>query len=147
MSLLIGPAADMGRSTPYAQEMRKHEALHTAYGPPGRPYVYREYPTMMYRPTQAAKGGPLEFEGQEAGSDMERSSLESQGFYHGGRAAAAECFYARQTEIAELAANRAFLDRKMSPEAQAEAQGLDDTTVNHLPAIEQAHPKTGRRDR
>lgn len=39
------------------------------------------------------------------------------------------------TEIATLAANRAFHDARMSPRAQAEAAALDEQHAEHLPAI------------
>ena len=35
--------------TPYAEEMRKHEALYTRFGPPLKPYVYREFPKMLFK--------------------------------------------------------------------------------------------------
>lgn len=135
----------VAQGSAYAREVCKHEALYTQYGAPGRPYQFYEYPTMMYRPSQPKQGGPLEFEGQEACGEHERETFERAGFVHGGKAAAQAHFYAMQSEIGELAANRNFSDRKMSPEAQAEAARIDESTVSHLPAIEAAHPKSGRR--
>jgi hypothetical protein len=100
---------------------------------------------MLYRPFQPKQGGPVEFEGQMAHDDNERERFEANGFVHGGKAAAQEHFFAMQSELAELAANRNFSDRKMSPEAQQEAAKIDESTTMHLPVIEQAHPKSGRR--
>ena len=38
-----------GSASNYAVEMRRHEAYHTPYGAPGRPYAFREFPKAMYR--------------------------------------------------------------------------------------------------
>ena len=43
----------------YAKEMRKHEANYTEYGPPGRPYQFRAYPTMMYKADRRDGTGPI----------------------------------------------------------------------------------------
>lgn len=141
----ISDSVQLGRDSAYAREITKHEAHHTQYGAPGRPYVFRAYPTMMYRPTRPTSGGAVTWESQEAHSDTERSNYESVGFFHGGKAAALAALEAREFEVAELAANRAFNDRAMGEKARVEAGAIDDATIQHLGEIREAHPKTGRR--
>ena len=122
-------------SSKYAEEMRKWEAHHSQFGPPGRPYEFHAYPTRMYKASRPKAGGSAVFEGADAANDQERESLERNGFVYGGQAAALEVLEQREFEIAELAANRAFHDRKMSDKAQLEAEKADSSTINHLPAI------------
>ena len=144
----ISEAVQLGKDSAYAREIVKHEANYTQYGPPGRPYVFREYPTMMYRATRPKAGGvEPNFEGIEAGSEVERSNLEAQGFAHGGKAAALAKLEATEFEIAELAANRAHNDRRMGEKAQAEAARVDDAAgIQHVAAVPEANRKTGRRE-
>lgn len=122
-------------SSKYAEEMRKWEAHHSQFGPPGRPYEYHAYPTRMYKASRPAAGGPPTFEGVDAHNDAERDSLERIGFVHGGQAEALAALERREFEIAELAANRAYTDRTMSEKARAEADAADSRTIHHLPAI------------
>ena len=114
----ISEAVQLGKDSAYAKEITKHEAHHTQYGPPGRPYEFRPYPTMLYRPTRSKTSGDVAYEGQEAKDDHERERFERVGFIHGGKGAALAALEAREFEIAELAANRHALDRKMSDKAQ-----------------------------
>lgn len=144
--MLLGTDIVIGPNTAYAQEIRKWEANFTQYGPPGRPYVHRDYPARMYRPSRPPQGGPAVFEGADAADERERERLERVGFVYGGQGAALEALEAREFEIAELAANRALGDRKMSAKAQAEADKVDTGTIQHLGAIPTAHPKTGQRE-
>lgn len=143
--MLISHNVDIGKNTPYAAEMRKWEANYTQYGPPGRPYEYRPYPTMLYRPTRSKQNGAVEFEGQTANTEQERESLEHMGFVHGGKAVALQALERQEFEYAELAANRAATDRVMGANAQLEADRVDSGTIQHLPVLPEAHPKTGRR--
>lgn len=142
--MLISTDVNIGPQTAYAKELCKHEAHHTQYGPPGRPYVYRDYPHMMYRPKRVDGGAT--FEGQVANDEIERERLERQGFFFGGQGEALKGLEAREFEYAELAANRALTDRKMSDRAQGEAAAVDEATIRHLPAINEANKKSGRRD-
>ncbi len=131
--MLLGDNIDIGSTTPYAKERAKWEMHHSRFGPPGRPYVYQPYPTMMYK---ASRGqGGLTFEGQVAETEVQRESFERIGFVYGGQAAALEALEKREYEMAELAANRAANDRKMSPAAQVEADARDSTSIRHLPDL------------
>lgn len=144
----ISEAIQLGKDSAYAKEITKHEAHYTQYGPPGRPYVYREYPTMLYRASRPKQGGvEPNFEGVEAKDERERANFESQGFVHGGKAAALAKLEAQEFEIAELAANRAFNDRRMGEKAQAEAAAVDEAAgIRHVAAVPEANKKTGRRE-
>ncbi|HMF61455.1 MAG TPA: hypothetical protein VK595_13835 [Vicinamibacterales bacterium] len=139
--MLLGTDLQVGTQTAYAREICKFEANYTQYGPPGRPHVHRDYPARMYKPSRSASGGPPVFEGQDADDERDRERLERLGFVYGGQGAALEALEAREFEIAELAANRAFNDQRMSPKAQAEADAADARTMQHLAEI----PETPKR--
>jgi len=97
-----------------------------------RPRGYRPYPASMYR---VVERNPLQMEFEIAESDVQRRNLEQRGFVHGGQLAALEAYDGQQKEFATLAANRAYNDRKMSPEAQAEAAAFDAEADGHQPEI------------
>jgi hypothetical protein len=99
----------------------------------------------MYKPVRSTVNGSVTFEGQTAENETERERLERQGYVFGGQGEAMKVLEAREFEIAELAANRHALDRKMSPTAQAEAAAVDDSTIRHLPVIPEATKTSGRR--
>ena len=126
----------IGTGTAYAAELRKWEAHHTQYGPPGRPYVFRDYPTMLYRPTRSKQSGDVTYEGQIAETEVQRAQLESVGFVYGGLGAALAALEKREFEIAELAAARASEDRRMGARALQEADAKDSATIQHLATIE-----------
>ncbi len=144
--MLISTDVVMGPNTPYAKEITKHEANYTQYGPPGRPYVFREYPSALYRAKRTPQGGDPAFEMVEVGNEQERESAERRGFVHGGKAAALSALETQEFEYAELAANRHFSDRKLSEPAQAEVAAVDAGTIQHLPSIpEQPIKRRGRK--
>lgn len=138
---MLAHGIHLGQGTEYAKEMRKHEALHSPYGPPGRPYTFREYPSMMYKPTRAKDNGDVAFEAQTAEDDRDRERLERSGFIHGGKAAALAALERREFEFAELAANRAVTDRRMGELARVEAERVDTATIQHLPVIPEANAR------
>ena len=141
---MLSHAIAIGPGTEYAKEITRWEAHHTQYGPPGRPYVFREYPAMLYKASRDAQGR-LSFESREVGDASERERAERVGFVFGGQAVALERLERQEFEIAELAANRAYNDRKLSPEAQAEAEAVDLSTGRHLAEIpEQRVVRRGR---
>lgn len=133
--MLISTDVVMGPNTPYAKELVKWEANYTQYGPGGRPHVHRDYPTMMYRAKRTPSGGDPAFESREAHDDHERSAAERHGFVHGGKAAAVAALEKQEFEYAELAANRHFVERRMSESAQREVAAVDEHTIQHLPVI------------
>lgn len=120
----------------YAKEMRKHEAHHTQYGPPGRSYVYADYPSRLYRAGRGKSGKIEILEGQTVHNDDERRSLESRGFIWGGQADAIAAYETTEFTHAELAAERNFHERRMSPQAQREAAAANaEAGAKHLPEV------------
>ena len=128
----------------YVKEMAKWERqpvmVHGTYIEPvpfgqggrgGAPLT--EYPKMLYQ-ADSFDGGPrisgfktVDDEGQERiaiGQGWSRSQED-----------ALDAVVARQLEASKLAANRAHNDRWMSDKAKAEAQAVDESTMQHLPAI------------
>lgn len=94
---------------------------------------HQEYPKMLYR-AESHDGGPRISE-QKIVVDEGHERLEcSRGFFvTQGEALAGVA--AQELEFAKLAANRAYTDRWMSGKAKAEAQAIDETTMQHLPVI------------
>ncbi len=108
-----------------------------------RPIGHQDYPAMMYR---VAERNPLTFTSEIAESETQRSLAEARGFVFGGQGKALEAYDGQQKEFATLAANRAYQDRKMSPEAQSEAARIESEIDGHVPVIEQAPiKKRGRK--
>ena len=131
---------EWSQDSAYAKEMVKHEANYSKLGPPGRPYVYRSYPTMMYRAGRNANGASIVIlDGpagrMEATSDAERANLEAQGYVWGGAAEAVKAYERQQFEHAELAAIRNYEDKNMSDKAKAESHAVEVSTSEHVPAI------------
>jgi hypothetical protein len=127
----------------YAIEARKWEGQHSQYGPPGRPYEYREYPIRLSRAFRPVGGGPVDFDSRDAADEHEERNLASRGFCRG-REKALDALEKSEQAIAEAAANRAFHDRRMSEKAQREADAADAATAAHLPSIPEK-PRRGRR--
>lgn len=128
MSVLHPPESE------FAKEARKWEAYPTQYGPPGRPYTFKEYPLMMYKITEI---NPLHYEHEVVGDENEKRNLLSRGFFASLKEAD-EGYRHQQLEIAKLAANRAYHEQRMSPEAQAEARAYEDAQDGHVPVIPEA---------
>lgn len=112
------------KDSAYAQEARKWEATHTEYGAPGRPLVFQEYPKRLYK-ALTMQGA---FESIEVTDENEERNYQSRGF-RAGQDHAIEALEAQQTEVAMVAANRAYHERSMSESARAEAQAYDNATL------------------
>ena len=134
----------------YAEEIRKWEANFTQFGPPGRPYEYAPFPSMLYkarRPHHGEAGeyirvkidgddvGNVVWESVTAESETEAENYARQGFVMGGKMAALEHLVNLEKFVATAAAERLEQDRHMSEKAQAEAARKDDRTVQHLGEI------------
>ena len=120
----------------YAKERRKHEAHHTEFGAPERPYTYTPYPTRMYKCTRVEKGARV-FEGITARDEVEQRNLESRGFVAGGQAAALDALERQEFEHAQLAAERNYdVKHKLSEKAAAEvAEAEAAHGARHLPSV------------
>ncbi len=92
-----------------------------------------EYPKMLYR-AESAEGGPQISGWILATNADHQRHLESQG-WSDGQEQAIKRVHANDLEMARLAANRAHNDKWMSDKAKAEAQAVDETTMQHLPVI------------
>ena len=132
--------------TAYATERLKWEYQEFAIGEErGQrgPRVHEEFPKMVYKAGRNADNQIDLIDQAIAGDEDELRKLISRGFVDGPAQAVAKA-EAQEREIAKLAANRAFLDRRMSPEAQAEAQAYEDATPGHVAEIPVAPKKRGR---
>jgi hypothetical protein len=92
-----------------------------------------EFPKMLYR-ADSYEGGPRIAEHTIVHDEGQERVAKGQGWCVKQEDAIAGV-YARQRELAELAANRAHNDRWMSDKARAEAQAVDETTMAHVAAI------------
>ncbi len=124
--------------SPESLERCKWEAQYSQYGPPGRPYVKREYPLMMYLAGRPENGmGPdviLEQETVDLPGSQE-DFLRSRGFRETpGKALAA--FSGQQLEFAKLAANLEYQKKnQLSGKAAAEVDAAQDAHPTHLPMV------------
>ncbi len=128
----------------WTQEMRKWEhrpvLVNGTYIEPleiekggKKDFPHQEYPKAMYR-AERADGGPRICDFQIAQSEGHQQLMESQG-WHARQEDAIAGIHAQDLEFAKLAANRAHTERWMSPKAQAEAQAIDEATIQHVPEI------------
>lgn len=134
----------------YSIESRKYEAQFTQFGAPGRPHVYRDYPTMMYKAGRNPQGMMIEIlpgtDGRaEASNEAERANLESLGYVWGGAKAAVDAFERRLLDDAAIAAARNHEDLGMSDKAKAESNAAENASSDHLPAIPETPVKRMQR--
>jgi hypothetical protein len=142
-----------------AKEMRKWEAGYTEWGAPGRPYVYQEYPKMLYKARRFRGAGEYmvfkdipEYEAPGWGrADAENWSrqnycivrdaqeyarMRSQGWSDTQEQAIARC-HALDKEISTAAAERAYQDRNMSEPAKREIAAAEEAADGrHLAEVE-----------
>ncbi len=123
------------QNTPYASEMRKHEATYTEFGPGERPFVFREFPKRLYKATRGANGP--EFEGFTVNDDHEQRNMQSRGFALS-QPLALEALSREHTEHGKLAAERNFevKNGRISEKAAAEVREAEDAHgARHLPEV------------
>ncbi len=92
-----------------------------------------EYPKMLYR-AELEMGGPRISGCQVVKSEGEELIACGQGWFVSQEEAIADV-PRRMQELAKLAANRIHNDKWMSDKAKAEANAVDETTMEHLPTI------------
>lgn len=102
--------------------MVRHEAQYSPFGPGLRPYEFKPYPMMMHKAGRPSGGlGADEIiETKVVDTDVQESLARGQGFRPTPLEALA-VFTKAEFDVAELAANGAFHERRMSPNAQKEA--------------------------
>lgn len=129
----------------YMKELLKWEFDDYRYGEARGlrgPRTYQEFPKMLYKAGRNDRNQIAILSRQSAETPEDERRLQSQGFVFGPEKAIEAC-EAQEREIATLAANRAYQERTMSPQAQAEAAAVDDSTSDHVPVI----PETPRKPR
>lgn len=128
--------------TAYAQEMRKWEAQYTQYGPPGRPYVYAEFPKLLYKGTRQSDGTRT-LEHVKVHTDDEQRNMQSRGFCLT-QELALDALDREHTEHGILAAELNFEARRMSAKAAAEIDAAQQAHgARHLPTMPEGK-KRGR---
>lgn len=126
----------------YAKEMVKWESQHTQYGPPLRPYEFREFPKRLYKAIRPLAGGTVTFDGRDAGDENEERNLLSRG-YRCGQDTALAALDKADFAVAEATANRHYHDARMGEQARREAEAADNATAAHVPVI----PEKARKPR
>jgi len=127
----------------HAKELARWEALPTEYvRTPLRPFVYREYPKWLHKATRAA-GGPKITDSILVESDTQEAAMRTRG-YCVDQNAAIEAVHAEDRQFAQLAAERAHAERRMSDRAQAEARMADEASPMHVPEVKATPIRTRR---
>lgn len=124
------------QNTPYAEEMRKHEAFPTEFGRGERPYVYREFPKRIYKAVRSESGG-VGFEGFTVHDEHELRNMQSRG-YSVTQADAMAALEREQTEHGKLAAERNWEAKhgRLSEGAIAEMRAAEAAHgARHLPEV------------
>lgn len=106
------------------------------------PYVFKEFPKMLYRGTTRA--GRADVEQRIVDSSAAEALAAGAGWVTTPDVAHAR-EVAAQEALGTAAAERAAADRRLSPAAQAEAAAVDQATATHLGEIPEApkRPKRG----
>ena len=131
--------------TEYAKEMRRWEAHHTQFGPPGRPWGSPngpggEFPKMLYKGIRQADGSRV-LEHFIVKSDDEQRNMQSRG-YEVTQELALEALDKEHTEHGKLAAELNFEARRMSEGARAEIAAAQEAAgARHLPVIPETPKK------
>lgn len=106
-----------------------------------RPEFPQAFPAMLYR---VSNRNPITFESQKVGSEREEAEWLRLGFVAGGQGEALRAYDDSLQTLAVAAAERSFHEQKMSPQAQAEAEKKDSTTIQHLGEIPETPIKKRR---
>lgn len=131
----------------YAKEMVKHEAYPTQFGPPGRPYVFREYPKRLYK-ADRVDGQIKIVDAQTAHDDHEERNLLSRDF-HFGPDKAMQAIEQQQLTHGTLAAEREWQIQhgRVSEKAASEVRAAEaEHGARHLPDVPET-PVRRRRGR
>lgn len=132
----LHPSIIIPQGTPYAEEMRKHEANYTTFGAPGRPYVFQEFPKRLYKAVSGTSRG-VEFEGFTVNDANEQRNMQSRG-YCLSQAEAMEALEREQLEHGKLAAERNWEIQhgRVSERAAAEVREAEaEYGARHLPEV------------
>lgn len=161
----FGRNVQISPASAYGKELAKHEQYPTPWAPkPGNPYVYRQFPMMLYRAQKHPRTGkltvlephPLRHQFHDQG-DFDRAVMEAdyvnrnatkkvndaaeyqkamEAGWRDDPPAALEFAEKRHEAKSEGAAIRNWEDRNMSPEAKAEAAKAEEAASGtHLEEI------------
>jgi hypothetical protein len=137
MGVVISP------ETNEAKERAKWEMFPSVYSPnPGRPYVYRPFPKMLYKGGVDDNGKFAVTETVTVQNELEMQNMISRGFVAGPDVAVDQA-KAEQRERARLAAERAHQERFMSDAARREAAAFDAATDDHVASIPETPIRRG----
>lgn len=128
---------EFGLESNYAKEMRKHEAYPTQFGPGQRPYVFTEFPKMVYRAAYVKGEGFVITERRTVDDATGELNMKSRGFF-AHQEDALKAAEAEQTEHATLAAEREWQIQhgRISERATAEVRRAEaEVGAVHLPDV------------
>ncbi len=119
-----------------AKERRKHEAQHTKFGDPGRPYEYHPYPAMLYKAGRINGGALGIIDRITVADEQQAANMKSRG-YCVGPLEAIKYVEDEQLEHAKLAAEIEYEKKhKLSEKAAAEVTAVQDVQGSeHLPSV------------
>ncbi len=122
--------------TEYAKEMRRHNAYPSEFGPAGRPFVYHEFPKMLYKAARNAAGKIELAEHFKVNSELEERNMLSRGFHVGPDNAVAAIEREQQVH-GELAAEREYAIRhgRHSEAAVREIRTAEAEHKGHMPVM------------
>lgn len=130
----VHKAISLPQSTEYAKEMAKWEAYPSQWGPAGRPYVYREFPKMLFK---ASQGGDMTH--VTVNDEHEQRREEAKGFA-ATQERALELMNREHREHATLAAERNFeiAKTRISEKAAVEVRQAEaEHGARHLPEVKE----------
>lgn len=131
------PSIAITQTSEYAKEMRKHEALPTVYGPPGRPYTAKqEFPKRIYKAARRDVGSGIDFEGLTVNNEDEQRNMQSRGFSLT-QQDALDALNRENVEHGTLAAERNFEIKhgRISEKAATEVRAAEGDYSGHLPEV------------
>ena len=130
-----------GTASRYAQEMRRWNAHHSEFGPPGKPYVFQEFPKRVYR-ADRVEGVVKIVESKEVGNDDEELKERGKGFRFR-QEDALDLMRGEQLEHGRLAAEREWEIQhgRLSEKAIEEVREVEAASSVHVPVIPEGPKK------
>ena len=139
---------EYGTASRYAQEMRRWNAHHSEFGPPGRPYAFQEFPKRIYR-AERVDGVVKIVESKEVGDEDEELKEAGKGFRFR-QEDALDLMRRDQLVHGTLAAEREYEIKhgRLSAGAIAEVRAVEAAAgAVHVPMIPEGPKKRGRKAR
>lgn len=137
-----------GTASRYAQEMRRWNAHHSEFGPPGKPYVFSEWPKMVYR-AERVNGVVKIIETKQVGNEDEELKERGKGFRFR-QEDALDLLREEQLVHGTLAAEREWEIKhgRLSEKAVEEVRAVEaDAGAVHVPVIPEGSKKKRGRPR